>query len=179
VPSAVRLFVGIPLDAPGLAAPARDLQDAVPDAKVVPPRKRHVTLRFLGDIADTAPVEAALRAALRGTPAVAGTLLGVGAFPDARRARVAWAGVQAPGLADVALRVRHATRDLGVPESHPFTAHLTLARLPGPRDLSGWCARHAGQPWGTFEAQAVLLCRSQAGAYEALADIPLGEPTAP
>jgi 2'-5' RNA ligase len=176
----VRLFVGIPVHAgDGLAAAVQELRGLAPSARVVAPRRRHVTLRFLGELPEAAPVEAALREGLRGAAPLEGRLAGLGAFPDVRRARVAWAGVEAAGLADVAQRVRSATQDLGVPESHPFAAHLTLARLPHPLDLGPWCARHAGQPWGAFAAGAVVLYRSRTGgaggaAYEALAAIPLG-----
>jgi 2'-5' RNA ligase len=172
--SGVRLFVGIPVQAaPGLAAAVRELRDLVPAARVVAPGKWHLTLRFLGEAADPAPVAAALREGLRGAGPVAGVLAGVGAFPEPGRARVAWAGVRAEGLAGLALRVRQATAGLGVPEGHPFTAHLTLARLPSPRDLGAWCARHAGEAWGPFAADAVVLYSSVGGAYEALATVPL------
>jgi 2'-5' RNA ligase len=176
----VRLFVGISIHAaPGLASAVRDLEGLVPGARLVAPRKRHLTLRFLGEVPDPAPVEAALREGLKDAAPLEGALLGVGGFPDMRRARVAWAGVVAEGLGDVAQKVRTATTELGIPESHPFAAHLTLARLPEPQDLSAWCARHAAQRWGTFAAGSVVLYRSKLGrtdgsSYEELATIPLG-----
>jgi 2'-5' RNA ligase len=179
----VRLFVGMPVPAaPGLAAVVRELERMVPSAKVVAPGKWHLTLRFLGEMAGPEPVEAALRVALKDAAAVRGTLCGLGGFPDARRARVAWAGVQADGLAGLAVKVRAATQGMGLSETHPFAAHLTLARLPQPRDLGAWCARHADEPWGDFGAESVVLYRSRAGergaasVYEPVATVQLRSP---
>jgi 2'-5' RNA ligase len=180
----VRLFVGIPLPAlPGVEEVARQLAAVAPSAGLLAPEKWHLTLRFLGEVQDPAPVVDALRRALEDAPRVAGSLVGVGGFPEDRRARVAWAGVRAEGLAEVARRVRAATEGLGAPETRPFVAHLTLARLPHPQDLGRWCARNAGREWGRFAAEAVVLYRSRAGpagsAYEALARFPLGAAAAP
>jgi 2'-5' RNA ligase len=177
--SPVRLFVGIPVQAgPRLAEAVQELERQVHGARVVPPANLHLTLRFLGEVPDAAPVEAALRAELCGAAPVRGTLAGLGGFPDARHARIAWAGVQAPGLDGVAQRVRFATQAFGVPEAHPFTPHLTLARLPQPQDLTAWCGRHADEAWGALAANAVVLYRSHTGpggsTYESLAAVPLG-----
>ncbi|MCA1811240.1 MAG: RNA 2',3'-cyclic phosphodiesterase [Halobacteriales archaeon] len=177
----MRLFVGIPVQAgPRLAEAVQELGRQARGARVMPPANLHLTLRFLGEVPDAAPVEAALRAELRGAAPVRGALAGLGGFPEARHARIAWAGVQAPGLDAVAQRVRFATQALGVPEAHPFTPHLTLARLPQPQDLTAWCGRHAGEAWGALVADAVVLYRSRTGlagsTYESLATVPLGAP---
>lgn len=173
----VRLFVGVPVvPSPALAAAMAELPAS---ARATPPGKPHLTLRFLGEVADPEPVAAALREALAGVPAVAGRVVGVGAFPDARRARIAWAGVAAAGLGEVAARVRGATRGVGQPEERSFAPHVTLARLAPPRSLGAWCARHADADWGPFAAGAVVLYRSLGGAYEALARVPLSAAPGP
>ncbi|HEX2066725.1 MAG TPA: RNA 2',3'-cyclic phosphodiesterase [Candidatus Thermoplasmatota archaeon] len=173
----MRLFVGLPASSPTLGQAARDLEAV--GARAVPPRKMHVTLRFLGEVEDPSPVVAALGDALADAPAVHGVLRGAGGFPDLRRARVAWAGVEAAGLGEVAQRVRAATRSFGQPEGRPFVAHLTLARLPRPRDLSAWAGRHAGKVWGPFTPQAVVLFCSVPGRpdHEALARFALPPPS--
>jgi len=61
----------------------------------------HLTLRFLGEVPapQVAALLAAFGAAIRGLPAPAMALGGVGAFPDLRRPRVLWAGLVTPGTA--------------------------------------------------------------------------------
>lgn len=172
----MRLFVGLPVaPLPSLDAAVEELARLAPSARPVAPGKRHATLRFLGEVADPQPVEAALRAGVAGAPALRGDLEGVGAFPEARHARVAWAGIAAPGLDTLAARVREATAGMGQPETRPFAPHVTLARLPRPRDLVGWCARHAGCAWGPFAADAVVLYESRPGegAYREVARVSL------
>ena len=62
---------------------------------------------------------------------------GVGFFPNARRPRVLWAGVEggAP-LADLATAVDTSLATLGIArEERAFSPHLTLARFDTPRGL--------------------------------------------
>lgn len=177
----MRLFVGIPCPpSPALAAAAQELGETMHGARVVPSENLHLTLRFLGEVADPEPIAAALRAELSHAAALRGGVVGLGAFPSEWHARVAWAGVVVPGLDALAARVRFATQDQGEPAGKPFAAHLTLARLPQPRDLRAWCARHAGEAWGPLAVDAVVLYRSRMGpggsVYEALATIPLVQP---
>ncbi|HLX23871.1 MAG TPA: RNA 2',3'-cyclic phosphodiesterase [Usitatibacter sp.] len=96
--------------------------------RAVPAAKLHLTLTFLGDVADERvadAVEAASSVRGRGFEVVLDVL---GSFRDAR---VAWAGLSSvpPGLAalqsslDLELRERNFALD-----DRPFAAHATLAR---------------------------------------------------
>lgn len=116
-------------------APLHDL--ALP-LRWVAPDKRHLTLKFIGDATD-AQVEgvgAAMdRVAARHRP-FGMTLAGIGAFPNFRRARVVWIGVEA----EAKLELLHhdleiACADAGTEvEGRPFRPHVTLARVPGALD---------------------------------------------
>lgn len=101
-------------------------------ARWVRPEGMHLTLKFIGE---TAPQNLdSIRRALAGVPfeqAVELRFRGLGFFPNERRPRVAWCGVEAsPNLARLASDVDRVLAPLGVPaETRAFVPHLTLARF--------------------------------------------------
>jgi 2'-5' RNA ligase len=111
------------------------------------PREQfHVTLAFLAGVPDRALddlVERLGRAASR-RHAFAATVAGGGAFPHIGRARVLWAGLDldADGrteLTRMATGARAAANRAGVPvEGHRFRAHVTIARLGHPQEVTSW-----------------------------------------
>lgn len=107
-----------------------------PQANWARPEGIHLTLKFLGEISEVQvkQVSDAL-SALGQFEAFEIEVKGFGFFPDARRPRVFWAGLEAPpALAELAARVETALGALGFPrEPRPFTPHLTLARFKIPR----------------------------------------------
>lgn len=98
----------------------------------------HITLAFLGEIADPEPVAAALAAC---RPRISDLELGgLGVFPNPRRPSVLWMGCSdATGeLFVLQAEVAEAMRPFVEPERRAFTPHLTLARIkPGPRSRLG------------------------------------------
>ena len=89
------------------------------------PEQWHVTLRFLGQVGDAAPVVDAL-ATMPASPCRAVLGPAVGRFGQ----RVLHVPVE--GLDDVAAAVVAATAGMGrSPEHRPFSGHLTLARATG------------------------------------------------
>lgn len=92
----------------------------------------HVTVKFLGDVEATAldALHEALLASLSATPPLAAAVRGLGAFPDLRRPRVVWAGIECAALTRIAVAVDGAAAAIGVaPEARPFHAHVTLGRV--------------------------------------------------
>ena len=93
----------------------------------------HVTLKFLGEVAEErlASIGAALASAVAGFGRFDMTLAGVHGFPAGRAPRVIAVGVRDDGKsASLAGRVEASLEALDFPrEERPHVAHLTLARL--------------------------------------------------
>jgi 2'-5' RNA ligase len=97
----------------------------------------------LGEHGVTRVLEAARRAA-EGSAPFAATLGEVGAFPNARRARVLWLGLSegADALVTLAKALERALHGQGFdPADRPFTPHLTIGRVR--RGDADWSARFA------------------------------------
>jgi RNA 2',3'-cyclic 3'-phosphodiesterase len=134
----LRLFIAIAI--PGeirsaLAAFVSELQNFAPKAKWVRPENLHVTLKFLGetDGAKLGQIESNLKA-IHNTEPVGLEFSGLGFFPNERRARVLWAGIESSAnLRTLAEDIDCSMHALGFPlEERPFTPHLTLARFNPP-----------------------------------------------
>lgn len=99
----------------------------------VKPEAMHLTLKFLGEVAADRQDQLAdaLQHAAGTSRPVTVTVGELGAFPDARRPRVLWAGVSPePGLELLQHQVEQAFAPLGFPpEGRPFRPHLTLGRV--------------------------------------------------
>jgi len=134
----MRLFVAIEISPEvraALAALLKELRAIAPRAKWVRPENLHITLKFLGET-DSSKL-AAIRNALstiRSSQAATFRFRGLGCFPNAKRARVLWVGMEAsPNLPPLAAEIDQAMHKLGFPlEDRPFTPHLTLARFQPP-----------------------------------------------
>ena len=95
----------------------------------------HITLKFLGDVAESARdnVIAGLDNAAATVRPFAVDIGGFGAFPSLNRARVFWIGVQAPAeMTKLQGAVQAEIEPLGFPrEKRAFSPHLTLGRVKG------------------------------------------------
>ena len=108
--------------------------DASGAVRWLDPEGIHLTLKFLGEVppARLPELVRALEAGLRGRPAPVLGLGATGAFPNARRPRVLWVGVQESGsaLGEIVEAVEEAVAALGWPrEERAFQPHLTLGRV--------------------------------------------------
>jgi 2'-5' RNA ligase len=121
-------------------------------------RRWHVTLAFLGEVADPQPVTDALAGACREHRPFVLRLAGSGAFG---RNGPVWVGLDGdlPELHALAESVADACRSAGVAvEDRPYRPHVTVGRRgsPDPRAL----ADYAGPDW---EVNQVELVRSRLG----------------
>jgi len=112
------------------------LRAEAPELAWVPRERQHLTLKFLGDVEDGAAsklTDAADRAAALHEP-LEMTVREVGAFPNFRRARVVWIGVeQEPRLELLHHDLELACEREGFEvEGRPFRPHITLARVRAP-----------------------------------------------
>jgi 2'-5' RNA ligase len=186
VSDTVRAFLAVELPGDVRSAVVRvadTLRRVVPGrARWVPSENVHLTLKFLGNV----PEEGLMRLLRALVPRVAKTqpfevaLGGVGAFPNARAARVLWVGI-ADGASELARLARHldaATARAGVPrERRPYHGHLTLARLREPARVP---VERVDPPDPLrFTVEEVVLFRSDnedgGPRYTLLARLPLGE----
>jgi 2'-5' RNA ligase len=191
----MRLFVAlVPTDpvVEDLAEFLAPRQEAGTDFRWAGPEQWHVTLAFMADASDRHLddlTERLARAARRRTPFPV-ALQGGGAFPDAARAKVLFAGVDAGGSAEELRRLSvgaraAATKAGAPPNGGRFHAHVTLARLRAPRDVTRWLRvldSYRGPAW---QASEIALVESHLGEgprrrprYEVLETFPLGSRTA-
>lgn len=165
---ALRAFVGVPIPREERLAALLDALGAVPaDLKVVSADHLHMTLSFLGDVPEDAPpkLAEALDEAVRGVPSFCARLAAVGAFPNARRPRVVWAGVEDPRpLVALADAVRAGLLGAGFRgDDKDFRAHVTLARVRSEQGLGAvvdFLRRHAAAPLPDVDVGEVRLFRS-------------------
>lgn len=110
------------------------------DARWVRPEGMHITLKFIGhqEPAKLEAIQGALASVHCAGP-VEMCFSGVGFFPDGRRPRVVWCGIEAsPNLAQLAADIESVLEPLGIDsESRRFSPHLTLARLNAPSRTEG------------------------------------------
>ena len=151
-----------------------------PAAKISwsPVANLHITTKFIGEWPEERMEE--MTRALAGVPAVGPleiAVKGVGWFPNERRPRVFWAGVDGgEPLRELARATDQATAALGVPvEDRPYSPHLTLARI---RETVSLDALHlmlrslpsdCGFNFGGFRARRFFLYLSAGGKYTQLA----------
>ena len=149
----------------------------------------HLTLAFLGDVESgrlDGLLERLARAAARRT-AFDATITGGGAFPNAGRAKVIWAGLETDGTGEVELPrlatgARAAATRSGIEvDGARFRPHVTVARLGAPAEVSNWVRLLDAYRGPTWRASAISLVESHLGQgprgrprYEVLAELALG-----
>jgi 2'-5' RNA ligase len=171
----VRLFVA--LEVPdqvrdGFAALIAELRGADSSfsksrARWVRPENLHVTLKFIGHV-DAGKLDA-IRAALaevRLDSPVELRFRGLGFFPNGKRPRVFWAGIEAsPNLAPLAGEIEARLAKVGISgETREFAPHLTLARFepPGLSDgLSAIAQENVAREFGAVRTGEFHLFESK------------------
>jgi 2'-5' RNA ligase len=165
----IRSFIAVDLSAPVRAALQR-LRDQFAqlrcEVRWVRVEGVHVTLKFLGWVepARLERIRMTLAAAAAGQPALRVRARGLGAFPNLRRPRVLWVGLEGAGLSRLAACVEEAMSRLDFePEKRGFTPHITLGRVNGMR---GWSnveelfKAHLSDDFGECIVDAVTIYRS-------------------
>ena len=185
----MRLFVAVDIpDAvrDGFTRLTDELRKACPAARPIKWARledAHVTLKFIGEVPDgqSKDIAEALRQAKTVAPFEL-VFAGLGFFPEERRPRVLWAGIEGgSALAGLAVAVEDALAPLGISrEARPFRPHVTLARLEPSPEIAALRAAVAarGTPeFGRTTVREFSLFRSvpkKAGAeYTRLGTYPL------
>ena len=161
----MRLFVAVNLpDSTRQAAhaAAAALRKAAPSVRWVLPETLHITLKFLGEVPEArlAELKAALDLSAASKSGFTFALRGAGAFPNFRRPRVFWLGVEnGEALIRVQSSVEGVLAPLGFPtEAREFHPHLTLGRAGPPLSAAEQAA--AERAASSMEYQEVVTVRS-------------------
>jgi len=131
-----RLFIAVSLpdrvtgEVEGLIA---TLRDSLPRSSWTRASQAHITLAFLGEHSEAVagPLAANMEKRIGSLRPFEARLSGGGVFPDLKRVRVGWLGIEPEGpLEAIAAAVREATRETEVSfDSKPFAPHLTIVRM--------------------------------------------------
>jgi len=169
-----RLFVAVwpPPEVIGLLGGLDRPDEATTRVRWTTSDQWHVTLRFLGDVADDRITE--VIGALADVAEVAPSTATLGP-------RISWLGhativVPVAGLGALAAVVRDATVDIGDPvDPRPFNGHITLARLKG-RGRSCTTGTVGLPVSAEFPVREIALVRSRlhpdGARYETVATVP-------
>ncbi|MDT8441402.1 MAG: RNA 2',3'-cyclic phosphodiesterase [Desulfuromonadales bacterium] len=164
----MRVFLAIPLTPhlqQEIAVLQRRLAGALPTIRWSRPQTLHLTLRFFGETPqeDLEKIRVSMLSIASCQPACQVRLQGLGAFPEPRRPRVLWTGLEP--VAPLRQLYRHcetALQQAGIPpEPRPFRPHLTLGRWrqAGP-DVRQLLAETTGQTFGTLSVRQLIVYRS-------------------
>jgi 2'-5' RNA ligase len=145
----MRLFIALPLghDAERyLGSIIDDLRPHADAVKWVASQNIHLTVRFLGDTEEqrVPKIQELLDKVASAHNTVATTIDRLGAFPNLRRPRVLWAGINGnvEMLEKLARQVELGVRKLRFEkESKGFKPHLTIGRIRKPQNLERLAAR--------------------------------------
>jgi 2'-5' RNA ligase len=146
----------------------KKLKEYSADVKWVRPESIHITLKFLGDveIGRIDKMAHAVQDAVNDVEPFTISVSGVGTFPNDRRPRVLWVGVQegAETLSDLAKKIDHALSTMGFEkEKRKYSAHLTLGRVRSPNyiDKTVRDMRSMGFESESFAVGSIEVMKSQ------------------
>ena len=166
----MRLFVALELT-PEVHAAVRAVVERLrgtdADVRWVRPDGMHLTLKFIGEVRPEKlePIRKAL-ADVTSESAVQLRFHGLGYFPNPRRPRVIWIGVEASAnLAPLAAQLEAGLVPLGIEaENRSYVPHLTLGRFRSEERLARLQEEIATLPsteFGSFETRALALFQSK------------------
>lgn len=183
----IRAFVGVRIDpnvAEKISAVQTQLEHRLSGIRWVGRENLHFTVKFLGPVeeAQIAPIAEALERACRPFPRFAILARGMGVFPDIRRARVLWVGLEGQGLVSLAAGVETALEAIGFArEKRGFQPHLTIGRwrsfngqpeLLG-KELESWKGHNFGRSWVEEAVFFQSVLKAEGATYHPLSVIRL------
>ncbi len=149
------------------------LRSVVPEVRASWERteKLHITLKFLGEIAQdrAEALSGVASSATRNTPPFILALSGAGAFPPRGNPRILWLGIDdsSGALARLQSRLEEECESAGFArEERPFHPHLTLARVRAPQGARRLASVHQETGFAAMEfaVTSLVVMRSELGA---------------
>ena len=166
----IRAFIAAQIDSKTvqkISEAIAQLKPNIPGLRWVPPTNLHLTLKFLGDVdeAKVDPIAEVLQRQLDPFPRFTINAKGLGVFPDAKRPRILWVGLEGSHLAALASTVESALEPFGfVPEKRGFKPHLTVGRWrqsdKPPAKFAEELGRWKGHEFGEFEVREIIFFQS-------------------
>ncbi|MGD8254334.1 MAG: RNA 2',3'-cyclic phosphodiesterase, partial [Syntrophobacterales bacterium] len=167
----IRSFIAIDLPEAirqTLGAVQENLKQSSTAVRWVKPTSIHLTLRFLGNIHSDQVDDIALAVAqeIRDYPPITLRPAGLGAFPNLKKPRVIWVGMEGEvqRLKEIQARVENALEPLGFArEKRGFRPHLTIGRVKDRRRLQSLVDAVATldmEPFNSFDADEIILYKS-------------------
>ena len=168
----MRSFIAVPVPpevVKRMVSAIAPLRSLAPQVKWVEPEAFHITLKFLGE-APQAKLErtwGVVSAEIRKMLSFTINFRGVGAFPNLKRPRVIWAGVE-EGKAELVARARQTEQVCAAcgfePDNRPYQAHVTLGRVREPApdpQLAARLEELSETAFGEARVDRVLLMKSE------------------
>ncbi len=145
------------------------LQDSSSVCRWVDPKNFHLTLNFLGEIDELQLVSACqiVKKLTKNHPPFQISLTGVGCFPNLRRPKVLWIGVNLG--ADICIQLQselsnHLAEEMGYrPEDRKFHPHLTMARIGTQSENLSWpgiLKPYESQEFGEWNVDEIVVMES-------------------
>ncbi len=167
----IRAFIAVeiaPQTVRQISAVVADLRPRIPGIRWISPTNFHFTLKFLGDIEENKiePIAQALEVVLHPFPRFIINAKGLGVFPDLKRPRILWVGLEGKGLAALTSKVETVIEPLGfAPEKREFQPHLTVGRWRqfdrSSRKFWEELERWKGHEFGESTVAEVIFFRSE------------------
>ncbi|MEM3444755.1 MAG: RNA 2',3'-cyclic phosphodiesterase [Thermoplasmata archaeon] len=163
----IRAFIAVEFEpTEEIKALHRELRETGCELRLVSLHQIHITLRFLGNIEESAVEE--ISGILRNCAPAREFLVklrGIGAFPNLNHINVVWIGISNPAeLERMSTCINEKLVEAGFPkEDRPFTPHLTVARVKGRRNLNvlqRLIKENAMRNFGDVQVNAVHLKKS-------------------
>ncbi len=173
MPTNYRLFIAIdlPADVQSALASVQHTLSPLNAVRWTKFTQIHLTLQFLGDTpAELVPkLSVALAETVPAVPQFSLSLAKIGAFPNLKRPRIIWAGIDPNAtLTELHRAVSAATASAGfAPDKKPFSPHLTIGRVKNHarsadyRAIAATIARENINKIATMRVRDVHLIRSQ------------------